>query len=184
MDWKLVFELVGMILLIVAFCWTPVFLTHWSLFRSRGNRNRAVMLPGGGVEFSARPWSLLIATILALYALTNTGMRFAQHHSTWREFASNGVYLAAALLVVYELPGTIVIDDFGIEQRFWIRPNRLVRWNEIAEVNTGDKVRIVTITSSDGTKIIFSKDLADRPRFLREIKQHCGSNLPADFPVE
>jgi hypothetical protein len=184
MDWILAFKLIGLILLIIVICWSPVIGVHWFLFRSPGNRNKAVMLPDGGVEFSAGRWSLLIATILALYALISMTRHLVRHHATWSEFASNGIGLAAAFLLIYELPGTIVVNDIGIEQRFWIRPNRLIRWNEIEEINTGDRIRIVTVTSSDGTEIVFSKGHADRPRLLREIKQHCGQNFPADFPVE
>jgi hypothetical protein len=184
MNWKLAFELAGMILLVLVFCWTPVLAAHRALFRNHGSRNSAVILPGGAVEFSVGPRSLLIATGLAVYALTNSGLRFARHHSTWQEFAFNGVCLAIAFVVIWDLPGTIVVDDFGIEQRFWVRPHKRIRWNEIEEINTGNKVRLITITSCDRSKIVFNGDLADRPRFLREIKQHCGDNLPTDFPAE
>jgi hypothetical protein len=43
---------------------------------------------------------------------------------------------------------------------------------------------MVTVTGKDGTKIIHSPMLADRPRFLLELKRHCGEELPPDFPRE
>ena len=49
---------------------------------------------------------------------------------------------------------------------------------------TGEKSRTVTITGADGIKIVHSRQLPDRPRLLWELKQHCGEQLPADFPRE
>jgi hypothetical protein len=57
-------------------------------------------------------------------------------------------------------------------------------WKNIVEINTGEKSRTVAITSSDGTEIVHSDLLVDRPRMLLELKQHCGENLPPDFPRE
>jgi hypothetical protein len=42
----------------------------------------------------------------------------------------------------------------------------------------------VTIIGADGTKIIHSRQLPDRPRLLMELKIHCAEKLPSDFPRE
>jgi hypothetical protein len=66
----------------------------------------------------------------------------------------------------------------------WPGRNRRIRWAEIAEINTGEKSRTVTITGGNGTKIIHTRSLPDRPRLLMELKHYCGENLPPDFPRE
>lgn len=85
---------------------------------------------------------------------------------------------------VAEFPGTIVITADGLEQVHWLWKNKLIQWSEIEEINTGEKSRAVTITATNGTKIVHSRQLPDRPRLLFELKQHCGENLPPDFPRE
>ena len=46
------------------------------------------------------------------------------------------------------------------------------------------KIRTVTITGADGTKIVHNRQLPNRPCLLVELKQHCGEKLPSDFPRE
>jgi hypothetical protein len=89
-----------------------------------------------------------------------------------------------AVTSLIELPATIVTNSGGIEQTFWLRKNKRIRWKGVVEINTGEKIHTVTITSADGTKIIHSSQLADRARLLLELKQHCGDSLPPDFPRE
>jgi hypothetical protein len=89
-----------------------------------------------------------------------------------------------ALAFLIELPATIVAGSDGLEQVYWFRRNKRIGWGEIVEINTGEKSRVVTITGADGTKIIHSRQLTDRPRLLLELKRHCGDNLPPDFPCE
>lgn len=84
--------------------------------------------------------------------------------------------------IVAELPGSIIASDECLKQTFWFRRNKRILWEDIVEINTGKKGRDVTIVSSDGTKIVHGAGLADRPRLLRELKMHCGDNLPANFP--
>lgn len=43
---------------------------------------------------------------------------------------------------------------------------------------------MVTVKSGKGKTIIHPKQLPDRQRFLFELKQHCGAELPPDFPRE
>lgn len=81
------------------------------------------------------------------------------------------------------VPGTIVVADDGLEQRYWFRMDKRIGWKNIEEIKSV-KWSTVTITGTDGTKIVHSPMLADRPRFLLELKRHCGEELPPDFPRE
>jgi hypothetical protein len=89
-----------------------------------------------------------------------------------------------AVMVIFTFPGTIIASADGLEQTFWLWKNKGIRWTEIAEINTGEKSRTVTITGADGTKIVHSRQLPDRPGLLVTLKDHCGENLPPDFPRE
>jgi Bacterial PH domain len=77
---------------------------------------------------------------------------------------------------------SVWIASDGLQQVSWLWKNKRIRWEDIVEINTGGKSRTVTITGSDGTKIVHSRVLPDRPRLLIELRHHCGENLPSDFP--
>jgi hypothetical protein len=98
------------------------------------------------------------------------------------DFAAGVLISSALFMVLFYIPETIVVTDEVVEQVYWLRGNKRIRWNEIVEINSGKTDKLVTITGADGTKIIHSLRLADRERFLQELKQHCGENLPPDFP--
>lgn len=89
-----------------------------------------------------------------------------------------------AFAVLTMFPSTVVVSGEGLEQVYWLRKNIRISWNNIVEINTGKKERTITIVAADGTKIEHSSRLADRPRLLLELRQHCGQDLPEDFPSE
>ena len=92
-----------------------------------------------------------------------------------------GILLVMAL---FPFPGTIVVTADGLEQISWSWKNKQIRWADIVEINAGEKSRTVTVTGADGTKIVQSRQLPDRPRLLAELRDHCRDNLPSDFPRE
>lgn len=97
--------------------------------------------------------------------------------------ASLGVFV---LVSPSSIPGTLIVSRYGLKQVYWFWRNKQIRWDEIVEINTGEKgkSREVTVLGADGTKIVHTGELPDRPRFLLELKQHCGEDLPPDFPLE
>ena len=97
---------------------------------------------------------------------------------TW---AFTGILITAALL---DSPNTILLNSEGLQQVRWLLPNKRIRWTEIEEVNVEKKDGSVTIISGRGTKVVHGIMLADRSRFLLEIKKHCDHDLPGDFPGE
>ena len=88
------------------------------------------------------------------------------------------------IAILCSFPGTVVITGSCLQQVYWFRRNKRIRWQEIVEINTGEKSHTVIITGADGTKIVHVRQLADRRRLLLELKNHCGEELPPDFPRE
>jgi hypothetical protein len=89
-----------------------------------------------------------------------------------------------AVMILFPFPETIIVTTDGLKQISWLWKNRQIRWVEIVEINTGEKSRTVAIKGADGTKIVHSRQLPDRPGLLLTLKDHCGENLPPDFPRE
>jgi Bacterial PH domain len=138
----------------------------------------------GRIEFTQNGrafWGWLLVTAYLGYAAIH---RLQHSHGRPLDLLISVCVGTVALTLSFSLPGTIAVTADGVEQVFWLRKNKYVRWADIVEINTGEKSRTVTILGADGTKIVHSRQLADRSRLLLELKQHCGENLPPDFPRE
>ena len=136
----------------------------------------------GKVEFAPRwfgVWSQLIVAIRMCFITWG----YLRHGLREPLTFATGVLLSfCSVGMILMLPGTVSVNDSGLEETFWLWWNKRIRWEEIVEINTERKGSAVTIIGNDKTKIIHSSRLPDRQRFLLEIERHCGENLPADFP--
>lgn len=152
-------------------------------FGRAGRNRKATPLNDGRLSFSPNRRALL-----AWLLIEGDLAWVAIYH--WRHAHGNFDFATAALWTVLfgslfvMVPETILVGPEGLEQVFWFSRNKRIRWGEIVEINTGEKSEMITIKSAKGTTIVHSKRLPDRERLLREISQHCGDELPSDFPRE
>jgi hypothetical protein len=149
-----------------------------------GNRSHARVLSGSRVEFtqdriSLCGWLYLVVN-MAWLAVKNV---MKSHGNPW-DFVIPVMLVSCALMFLFAIPGKVVVSEDGIEEVHWLRKRKRILWKDIVEIESGQKDRMVTITGADGTRIIHSCFLADRPRLLMELKRHCGHELPPDFPRE
>ncbi len=162
----------------------------WALFGRAGKRGAAATLNDGRVKF-APDWIGLWAYPLTIVYLVLLAMRglLQSHERPW-DFIAPAVLGLFALLLLFFFPGEVIISSDGLEEVYWFRKNKRIRWKDIAEIETDKKntrFSIVSVTGVDGTSIVHSWLLADQPRLLIEIQRHCGEDLPPDFhsaPVE
>jgi|ERR1035438_4302558 hypothetical protein len=154
------------------------------VFGMRGNRRPAKVLNSERVEFAPN-WIVVWAWMLVYLRMAFFAANYLKQglEKPW-DLATGALFSIALFVVLFYFPETIAVTGEGVEQVYWLRKNKRIRWEEIVEVNSGKRDKVVTITGSDGTKIIHSRQLADRARFLQELKEHCGEKLPLDFPRE
>jgi hypothetical protein len=148
------------------------------------NRGVAKVRSTGEVEFVQR-WWVLCSLLFLLVRFGIIGWDELKHGP--REplaFVTGALMYFAVIASILTIPGTIVMTQEAIEEVRWIWPNKKIRWNEIEEINTEKRGSAVTVKGSGHTRIICTNLYPDRPRFLYEIKQHCGTNLPPNFPNE
>jgi hypothetical protein len=148
------------------------------------NRRSARDLGDGRIEFAPSPMTLVaLAVIVTFFAYQAIDFSKRSHG---RPFGLVNAAFAGlvALVLLGGFPGTVIVSSHSLQQVYWFWRNKYIRWEDIVEINTGKKNRTVTITGADGTKIVHSRADADRSRLLLELKQHCGENLPQDFPRE
>lgn len=146
------------------------------------NRRSATDRANGTVEFAPR-WFGVWALVYVAIRMCFITWGFLRHGLTAPLTFITGASLGLASVgLVFVLPGSVLVTDNGLEEVIWLWRNKKIPWEEIVEINTERKGSMVTVIGADKTKIIHSSRLPDRPRFLLEIKRHCGENLPADFP--
>jgi Bacterial PH domain len=155
-----------------------------SLWGDADKQRKARARQDGRIEFTPNrrsfwAWTLLVAYLI--YATINQLMHIQGRALNLMVAVSLGIL---TVMIAFRFPGKIIVTADGLEQVSWLWRNKQIRWAEIGEINTGGKSRTVTITGADGTRIVHSRQLPDRQRLLMELKQHCGENLPPDFPQE
>jgi hypothetical protein len=149
-----------------------------------GKRGSARVFSDDRVEFSQDQialWGWLLIIVYMAWLAVGTLMK--SHGNLWDFFIPTCIGLMA-LSFLFSLPGTVVVSDDGVEQIYWFRRHKRICWMDIVEIESGPRDLLVTITGADGTKIVHSRFLADRPRLLLELKRRCGDELPPDFPRE
>ena len=155
-----------------------------SLQGSADGQRKARELDDGQIEFAPNrravwAWGLLVPYLI--YAIVS---QVKYSHGRPLHLMTAAALGVIALMIIFTFPETIIVTADGLKQISWLWKNKRIRWSEIVEINTGEKSRTVTIAGADGTKIVHSRQLPDRPALLMTLKEHCGENLPPDFPRE
>ena len=156
----------------------------WMVLGRTGKRGSARVLSDDRVEFAQDRiafWGWLLMFMYTAWVAAKTLMK--DPVNPWN-FITAACLGFMALSFLFSIPGAVVTTDDGLEQIYWFWRNKRIRWKDIVEINAGEKSQTVEVTSADGTKIVHSRFLADRKRFLLELKEHCGEELPPDFPRE
>jgi hypothetical protein len=158
-----------------------VLLLGWMHLRGHSPARSAKDLGDGTVEFSPDPLTYLAWPLIVLLPAWAAFNELRRGSGEWWQLLGPVLILVAAAAEMFSFPGTIVVFHDAIEQHFWLRSEKRIRWGEIEEIKEHGKPGPLVITASDGTKINFSDRLPDRSRFMAEIEKHCRGNLPPEF---
>jgi hypothetical protein len=159
----------------------------WMLFGRAGKRGPAKLLSGGRIEFAPDRIGLWAYPLTIAYSVWLAVRALMQSHGNLSVFLSPAVFELIALSLLFSFPGTIIVTTEGLEQVYWLRKHKLIRWRDVEEIEINGKNSMfatIRVAGTDGTMIAHSYQLADQPRLLLEIQKHCGENLPPDFPRE
>ena len=100
------------------------------------------------------------------------------------QLATGALICIAAVGSVALIPRSLLTKNETLEEAIWFWRRKKIRWSEIQEINTEKESSTITVIGSGDRKIAYTNVYPDRPRFLLEIKRHCGDNLPPEFPNE
>ena len=170
MSWKYAPPTVSLVAVLLFLC----------IYARRNAKVRyAIDRSDGSVEFPPDLITHLSMPIFALLPVWDTFNNHARHGpgNLLGDFTLASLLFAAGV-ELFRLPGTVVIVPGGIEQHFWLRPETRIQWGEITEIKEGAFAGRLTIIGSGGAKIVYSDQLADRPRFLEELERYAHGRLP------
>lgn len=89
------------------------------------------------------------------------------------------VFCAAfVLLLLTSFPGSIATDAQGLAQTFWIVGTRRFAWDEVRSIAVDERKGRVTVKNLKGVKIVHTRQLPARARFLAELEAHCPDRMP------
>ena len=83
------------------------------------------------------------------------------------------------LLLLMSFPGSIYIKSEGLEQSYWVG-KRQIPWKQIAWISIDEKKKRVTVKGTNGHKVVHTRQLPDKVRFLAELRTHCPTKMPAE----
>lgn len=159
-------------------------LTTWCFLADAPKDRKANISATGCVEFAPNRRATVAWLILAAFFVYLVPAQFRHMGDHPFSIVTAVAFASIAISLLVSFPGTILVHSEGLQQTFWAWKNKRIRWADIVEINTGEKSGTITVTGANGIKIVHSSHLPDRPRLLWELKQHCGEQLPADFPRE
>jgi hypothetical protein len=140
---------------------------------------RAIETESEKLEFTPNRrsyWGVYLFLACLVYGLI---ANFVSGIRSSADLAAPAFCTAFVILLLSAFPGTIRIDKNGIEQKYWLRGRKRVAWHEISKVTIDEKRGELKIKGTNGTKIVFSRQLPDRARLQLELERHSSEKAPA-----
>jgi hypothetical protein len=133
-------------------------------------QRRARVLHDGRIEFIPNRRAFWAWPLIVAYLAWATVNQLVYSHGRPLNLVTAACLGILAVMIAFSFPGTIIVTADGLEEISWLRENEQIRWADNVGINTGEKSHTVTITGADGTKIVHSRQLLDRPRLLAELR--------------
>lgn len=153
------------------------------MIAGKADEGREARVEGDRIEFTPNRrsfWAVYVFIACMAYLVVASlwhGLR------TGVSFAIPAVALGFVLFLLMAFPATVVVDDKGMEQTFWLRGRKRIAWKDVSKSTVIEKTGEVKIASRAGVKILFTRQLPDRERMLAEIEKHRSESVPVVLPV-
>ena len=163
------------------FGYLAVVVVFWIASRlviSSADEGRTAQVVAGTLEFYPNRrayWGVYIMVAIMLYPIAMVAIK-GIHSSSEVLPVLFCVGFITFLLTAY--PGTIDLSPEGLKQTYWASPKMVILWKEVKEIRVEEKKQRVTIVGSNGKKIVHTRQLPDRARYLAELESHCPAKMP------
>ena len=129
-----------------------------------------------GLAFPLKPivlWSR--AVILPLYFAFFLWpiWKTHQHIPPWLPV----ILLALIALVLYQMPGTIVLTPDALVQRFWLRGTKTIRYNEVMSIQLIGAGRMTRVLGDNRVSITHTWNHSAAEQFRQELERRTGKRV-------
>lgn len=87
------------------------------------------------------------------------------------------MFLALIVLVVYQLPGTIVFTPTGLVQRFWLRGEKSMRYDEVMNAQIIGAGRMTRVLGDNRVVITHTWNHSGSEQFRKELERRTGKRV-------
>ena len=87
------------------------------------------------------------------------------------------LFLALLLLVVSQMPGTIVFTPTGLVQRFWLRKTKTMRYDEVMSAQVIGAGRMTRVLGDNRVSITHTWNHSASDQFRKELERRTGKRV-------
>jgi hypothetical protein len=121
-----------------------------------------------GLSFGMKwPATLLRIVLLPLFFARFGYLAWVTHHTipAW----TLGLCVALAAVILFQMPGTIVLTPTAIVQHFWLRPSKTIQYNEVMALEQLQGGRITRVLGDNRVRITHTWGHSASEQFQQEI---------------
>jgi hypothetical protein len=85
--------------------------------------------------------------------------------------------LALAVLVLYQMPGTIVLTPTALLQRFWLRGSKTIQYNEVMSIQLIGAGRMTRVLGDNRVSITHTWNHSAAEQFRKELERRTGKRV-------
>ena len=78
-------------------------------------------------------------------------------------------FIAAVVVIVMQMPGTITLTPTAVAQRFWFRPSKVIQYNEVMAIQAAPGSRSTHVLGDNRVKIIHTLNHSAAKEFQQEL---------------
>jgi hypothetical protein len=129
-----------------------------------------------GLAFPLKPvvlWSRALVLPIYLALLGWPMWKTHQHIPVWLPF----FLLALVALVLYQMPGTIVLTPTALVQRFWLRKEKMIRYDEVMSIQMIGAGRMTRVLGDNRVSITHTWNHSAAEQFRQELERRTGKRV-------
>ena len=89
------------------------------------------------------------------------------------------LFVAALVLGVSQMPGTIVLTPTAVTQRFWFRPLKVIQYTEVMSLHAVQGGRMIQVLGDNRVRITHTSNHSASAEFRQEIERRTGKRVTA-----
>jgi hypothetical protein len=87
------------------------------------------------------------------------------------------LFIAAIVVGVIQMPGTITLTPMAITQRFWFQPSKTIQYNEVMTIQAMQGGRMTRVLGDNRVNITHTSNHCAAEEFRQELERRTGKRV-------